>query len=209
MPLPIDPARLLAFAGSFFLIAVSPGLCMTLSMSLGISQGLRRTLWMMAGELTGVALVGAAAVLGVGALLLNAPGLFQGFKWLGAGYLFWSGWQSWRAEPPDFLAGRQAATLRRRRSLALQGFVTAVANPKAWAFMVALLPPFIDTAHAVAPQLAALLVLVVVIEFGCLMIYAAGGRALAEFLFRRGWGQWLNRLAGVLMIGVGAWLALG
>lgn len=209
MDWPIDAPRLLAFAGSFFLIAVSPGLCMTLAMSLGISQGLRRTLWMMAGELTGVALVGAAAVLGVGALLLAAPGLFQAFKWLGAAYLFWAGWQSWHAPAPDFLSGSTTRTQRPRAALVLQGFVTAVANPKAWAFMVALLPPFVDTQRAVAPQLLAILALVVVIEFGCLLIYAAGGRALAEFLFRRGWAQWLNRLAGALMIGVGFWLALG
>ena len=32
MDWPIDAPRLLAFAGSFFLIAVSPGLCMTLAM---------------------------------------------------------------------------------------------------------------------------------------------------------------------------------
>ena len=182
---------------------------MTLSMSLGISQGLRRTLWMMAGELTGVALVAAAAVLGVGALLLNAPALLQAFKWLGAAYLFWAGWQSWRAEPADLRAGSSASVLRSRRSLALQGFVTAVSNPKAWAFMVALLPPFIDPERAVAPQLLAILALMVMIEFVCLLIYAAGGRALAEFLFRRGWGQWLNRIAGALMVGVGVWLALG
>ena len=164
---------------------------------------------MMAGELTGVALVGAAAVLGVGALLLAAPGLFQAFKWLGAAYLFWAGWQSWHAPAPDFLSGSTTRTQRPRAALVLQGFVTAVANPKAWAFMVALLPPFVDTQRAVAPQLLAILALVVVIEFGCLLIYAAGGRALAEFLFRRGWAQWLNRLAGALMIGVGFWLALG
>jgi threonine/homoserine/homoserine lactone efflux protein len=31
-----------------------------------------------------------------------------------------------------------------RKQLAIQGFVTAVANPKGWAFFIALLPPFID-----------------------------------------------------------------
>ena len=39
----MDSTRLLAFCGSFFLIALSPGLCMTLAMSLGISIGVRRT----------------------------------------------------------------------------------------------------------------------------------------------------------------------
>ena len=72
----MDLTLLAAFAASFFLVALSPGLCMTLAMSLGISIGARRTLWMMAGELAGIALVGVAAVLGVAALLLKAPTVF-------------------------------------------------------------------------------------------------------------------------------------
>jgi threonine/homoserine/homoserine lactone efflux protein len=204
----MDPTLLAAFAASFFLVALSPGLCMTLAMSLGMSIGVRRTLWMMAGEVAGIALVGAAAVLGVAALLLQAPTVFAVFKWLGAAYLVYTGWQSWRAEPapPAQVAD---GSQRTRASLVAQGFVTAVANPKAWAFLVALLPPFVDRARPLAPQLLALLALMVVIEFISLLIYASGGRALSEQLHRRGKGRWLNRIAGGLMIGVGAWLALG
>ena len=93
----MDLTLLIAFSASFFLVALSPGLCMTLAMSLGISIGVRRTLWMMAGELTGIALVGASAVLGVAALLLKAPTVFAVFKWIGAAYLLYMGWQTWRA----------------------------------------------------------------------------------------------------------------
>ena len=60
-----------------------------------------------------------------------------------------------------------------------------------------------------APQLLALLGLMLVIELICMQIYARGGRALSEQLHRRGKARWLNRIAGALMIGVGIWLALG
>ena len=204
----MDLTLLLAFSASFFLVAVSPGLCMTLAMSLGISIGARRTMWMMAGELTGIALVGASAVLGVAALLLQAPTVFAVFKWIGAAYLVYMGWQTWRAEPrlPESLAGDNRRT---RTSLILQGFITAVANPKAWAFSVALLPPFVDRSRPLAPQLLALLAMMLIIEFTCLLIYANGGRVLSEQLHRRGKARWLNRIAGCLMVGVGIWLALG
>ena len=205
----MDLTRLITFGASFFFVALSPGLCMTLAMSLGISIGARRTLWMMAGELTGIALVGAAAVIGVAALLLKAPTAFAVLKWIGAAYLVYMGWQSWRAGPlrPD----RPAAGDHRRTpvSLIFQGFITAVANPKAWAFFVALLPPFVDRTRPLAPQLLALLAIMLVIEFICLQIYAHGGRALSEQLHRRGKARWLNRIAGSLMVGVGVWLALG
>jgi len=61
----MDTARFLTFCATFFMISLSPGLCMTLSLSLGVSVGVRRALWMMLGELVGVALVGAAALGGV------------------------------------------------------------------------------------------------------------------------------------------------
>jgi threonine/homoserine/homoserine lactone efflux protein len=191
----VNPTLLIAFGASFFLVSLSPGLCMTLAMSLGISIGARRALWMMAGELTGIALVGAAAVFAV-------------FKWIGAAYLLYMGWQTWHAEPlrPEELAGNGRHT---RSSLIAQGFITAVANPKAWAFFVALLPPFVDRSRPLAPQLLALLAVMLVIEFTCLQIYAHGGRALSEQLHRHGKARWLNHLSGSLMVAVGIWLALG
>jgi threonine/homoserine/homoserine lactone efflux protein len=204
----MDLTLLITFAASFFLVAMSPGLCMTLAMSLGISIGVRRTMWMMLGELTGIALVATCAVIGVAALLLNAPTVFAVFKWVGAAYLLYMGWLTWHSEPkrPEQLAGDGRRT---RSSLIVQGFVTAVSNPKAWAFLVALLPPFVDQSRPLAPQLLALLAIMLVIEFISLQIYAHGGRALSEQLHRRGKARWLNRIAGVLMAGVGVWLALG
>jgi len=204
----MDITLLTAFAVSFFLVSLSPGLCMTLAMSLGISIGARRAMWMMAGELAGIALVGTAAVLGVAAMLLKAPTAFAVFKWVGAAYLLYMGWQTWHAEP-QLPAQSTNNRGRSRSSLALQGFVTAVANPKAWAFFVALLPPFINQNRPLMPQLLALLAVMLIIEFTCLQIYANGGRMLSEQLHRRGKARWLNRIAGSLMVGVGVWLALG
>lgn len=198
----MDSTRLLAFSGSFFLIALSPGLCMTLAMSLGISIGVRRALWMMAGEVLGIALVGVAAMLGVAALLLASPTVFTAFKIGGAAYLLWTAWRSWHAAPTP-LGGAPSI---KPAALFGQGFFTAVANPKAWAFQMALLPPFIDAEAPLLPQMAVLLALMVVIEFICLLIYAGGGRSLSELLLRRGQAQWLNRVAACLMVGVAIWL---
>lgn len=207
-PAAMDPALLAAFAASFFLVSLSPGMCMTLAMSLGISIGARRATWMMAGELAGIALVGSAAVLGVAAILLQAPAVFAVFRWIGAAYLLYLGWQTWHAQPLQ-AAEPQAGGHRSRWSLVAQGFVTAVANPKAWAFFVALLPPFVDRGRPLAPQLLSLLAVMLVIEFACLQIYAHGGQALSEQLHRRGKARWLNYAAGSLMAVVGVWLALG
>jgi threonine/homoserine/homoserine lactone efflux protein len=182
---------------------------MTLSLSLGITLGVKRTLWMMAGELLGVALVAVAAVAGVATLMLGYPAVFQVFKYVGGAYLMYLGVQMWRSRGRVSLSldTGTAGTTVSRRQLAVQGFVTAVANPKGWAFFIALLPPFIDSTRAVPPQLAVLVGVILALEFCCLLLYASGGRSLGRFLQDAGHTRLLNRIAGTLMFAVGVWLA--
>ncbi len=206
----IDPAILALFIPTFFFVSVTPGMCMTLSMTLGMSLGVRRTLHMMWGELIGVGLVSVLSVIGVAAIMLNYPGIFAAFKYVGGAYLVWLGTQMWQAKgkmaiPADLSAGQQTSAM----GLAVQGFVTAIANPKGWAFMISLLPPFISADKPMAPQISALVALILVIEFSCLLLYASGGRTLRHFLAKSGNVTLMNRIAGTLMLGVGVWLALG
>lgn len=206
----LDPSLLLLFIPTFFVVSITPGMCMTLSMSLGMTIGVRRTFWMMSGELLGVGLVAAAAVVGVAAMMLKYPLFFEVFKYLGGAYLLYLGIQMWRSRGKmaiDLDAPRQREATP--RSLALQGFVTAVANPKGWAFFISLLPPFISDQQPLAPQLGVLLGLILLIEFACLVLYASGGRTLSLFLQQRGNVRMINRFAGSLMMGVGVWLAMG
>ena len=60
-----------------------------------------------------------------------------------------------------------------------------------------------------APQLTALIILILLLEFLCLLIYASGGKLLRHILMERNNVRLMNRVSGVLMIAVGLWLALG
>lgn len=182
---------------------------MTLAMTLGMSIGVRRTLWMMLGELVGVALVATAAVMGVASILLNYPEVFQLLKWLGGIYLAYIGVQMWRARGKMAVVDTgDTGQSRSRSALMSQGFITAIANPKGWAFMVSLLPPFIHTDHAIAPQFIVLLSIIMVTEFTAMLAYASGGKSLRLFLSHGDNIRYLNRIAGSLMIAVGIWLAI-
>lgn len=182
---------------------------MTLAMTLGMSIGFRRTLWMMLGELVGVALVAVAAVMGVASIMLNYPELFSVLKWLGGLYLCYIGFNMWRARGKMAIVEGQQTSSVGNIELISQGFFTAIANPKGWAFMVSLLPPFISVERDVAPQLIALVSIILFTELISMMAYAAGGKSLRIFLSRGDNIKWMNRIAGSLMIGVGVWLALG
>lgn len=189
------------------MISLTPGMCMTLSLTLGMSIGIRRTFWMMWGELVGVALVSIAAVAGVATVMLSHPALFMALKYCGGGYLLYLGIQLFRSQGRmAIVRNRQSTQTISRRELAGQGFITAVSNPKGWAFTLSLLPPFIDRAYPIFPQLSVLLVILLAIEFICLIIYAGGGRRLGTFLDKKGGSDFLNKTAGALMIGVSGWL---
>ncbi|MBQ4889148.1 MULTISPECIES: LysE family translocator [Shewanella] len=205
-----DLAILAVFIPTFFFVSITPGMCMTLAMTLGMSIGVRRTLWMMAGELVGVALVAIAAVMGVASVMLNYPDAFAILKWLGGAYLAYIGVNMWRSKGKmAIIEGQQTDKSISNIALISQGFVTAIANPKGWAFMISLLPPFISVDKAVAPQLFWLLAIIMLTESVSMLAYASGGKSLRMFLSRGDNIKLMNRIAGSLMIGVGFWLALG
>jgi len=204
----LDFAVLAVFIPTFFFVSITPGMCMTLAMTLGMSIGVRRTMWMMIGELIGVALVAIAAVIGVAGIMLNYPDIFEILKWVGGLYLAFIGINMWRSKGKMAVGDNNHQDVS-RQSLFTQGFITAIANPKGWAFMISLLPPFINIEREVAPQLIMLLSVIMVTEFTSMMAYATGGKSLRIFLSRGDNIKWMNRIAGTLMIAVGFWLALG
>lgn len=182
---------------------------MTLALTLGMTIGLKKTLWMMLGELVGVALVATCAVLGVASVMLEHPQVFLALKYLGGAYLIWVGIKMWRAKGGlsfDFDAEILAP---KPTKLISQGFVTAIANPKGWAFMIALLPPFINPSLPMPAQLSLLVGIILCTEFISMLAYATGGKSLRHLLNQSGNVRLLNRIAGTLMVGVGIWLALG
>jgi homoserine/homoserine lactone efflux protein len=203
-----DWSILAVFIPTFFFVSITPGLCMTLAMTLGMSVGVRRTLWMMLGEMIGVAIVAIAAVMGVAALMLNYPQIFNWFKWIGGVYLAYLGIMMWRAKRQRFNT-EQLMPIPSNFTLAAQGFITAIANPKGWAFMISLLPPFLTLDKPINMQLAVLVGIIMCSEFVCMLAYASGGKSLRLFLNRGDNLVWLNRIAGALLIAVGIWLALG
>lgn len=202
-------ALLSAFIPTFFFVSITPGMCMTLAMTLGMTVGVKRALWMMLGELVGVGTVAVLSAIGVAALLLNYPDVFTIFKYLGGAYLAFIGIQMWLSKGKMAIKSEDVGAPASRKELISQGFITAIANPKGWAFFVALLPPFLVADQPLAHQLVVLISIILTLEFSCLLIYAAGGRTLKSLLMQSGNVRIMNRIAGSLMVGVGLWLAIG
>lgn len=209
MSIVLDISVLVVFVPTFFFVSITPGMCMTLAMSLGMSIGLRRTFYMMMGELLGVAIVAFSSVIGVAAVMIQYPDIFSVFKYMGGVYLGYLGVQLWRSRGKMALCKTPSTLTITNSSLALQGFITAIANPKGWAFFIALLPPFIRQEYPLIPQISVLLFIILSLEFICLVLYASGGNTLRAFLQKSDNVRLINKIAGTLMLGVGVWLAFG
>ena len=202
-----DFAVLAIFIPTFLFISITPGMCMTLAMTLGMKVGLRRTAWMMLGEVSGVAIVAVSAVLGIASIMLNYPDIFNWLKWIGGAYLIYLGIKmGLDRSHMDTAIDKQVDISR--WSLISQGFITAIANPKGWAFMISILPPFIDAEKSIGLQLAILVGIIMLSELLCMFIYASGGKSLKIALSKGDRIVWLNRIAGGLLALVGVWLAL-
>ena len=183
-------------------------MCMTLSLSMGMSIGLKRTLNMMYGELIGVGIVATLSVIGVATIMLQYPFMFTLLKYAGGAYLIYLGIQMWRSKGKMSLNTQTENFNISNKSLALQGFITAIANPKGWAFFIALLPPFIDKNISLFPQLSILIFIILALEFICLLIYASGGNTLRRLLQDSSNVRLINKIAGTMMMAIGVWLAL-
>jgi threonine/homoserine/homoserine lactone efflux protein len=74
--------------------------------------------------------------------------------------------------------------------------------------MVSLLPPFINPELTLSTQLVALISIILLSEFICMLLYAAGGRTLGKLLNKGDNVKTLNKISGGLMMLVAIWLVL-
>lgn len=201
----------LAYFVAAWVIAISPGSGAVLSMSHGLSYGVRRTTATIVGLQLGLAVVLLVAGVGVGAVLMASATAFTVVKVVGAGYLLWLGWSQWRAAVPDAAASVPAmggeATLTAGQRV-LRGALTNVTNPKGIVFMVAVLPQFIDPARPLWLQLLVLLLTTVVADVIVMHGYAWLASRLQHLLRSARARRSQNRVFGGVLMAMGASLFL-
>ena len=186
------------------IIAVSPGSGAVLSMSHGLSYGVKRTSATILGLQAGLLLVLAIAGAGVGSLLIASELAFNVVKTVGAIYLIWLGLSQWRAKAAAG-EGVQAAqaTLPSFRKRFMIGFLTNATNPKGIIFMVAVLPQFINQHQPVLLQLAILAATKFVIDLVVMHSYAALAASMQRFFREAAAIKLQNRIFGGLLMLIG------
>jgi homoserine/homoserine lactone efflux protein len=186
------------------IIAVSPGSGAVLSMSHGLSYGVRRASATILGLQTGLLLVFFIAGAGVGSLLMASEIAFNIVKTVGALYLIYLGFSQWRAKVHISEQQQAAVAVPTARKRFLTGFLTNATNPKGIIFMVAVLPQFITHNAPLLPQLLILAVTMCCIDLVVMHSYAFLASSMQRFFRDAGAVKKQNRVFGGLLMAVGA-----
>jgi threonine/homoserine/homoserine lactone efflux protein len=192
---------LIEFFLTAILIELTPGPNMAWLALLGASRGRIVALAAVAGVAFGLSIAGAAAALGVSALIGTVPWLFQALRWSGALYLLYLAWDALR----DSASGMEEKYDKPLVRYFLQGLGSNMLNPKAYLVYTAILPQFVDVLNPVLPQLALLITLYVIvattIHAGIALLAGSFNAFFSKPFYRR----WLNRVFAGLLAIVAVW----
>jgi threonine/homoserine/homoserine lactone efflux protein len=198
------------FAVVATVLTVTPGLDTALVLRAVLAQGRREAAATAGGIVAGLFVWGAAAAVGVSALLTASQLAFDVLRYAGAVYLVWFGARLlWRAARPRPDGARpEAAPARTAWRAARLGLLTNLLNPKVGVFYVALLPQFLPAGSdplAIGLLLAAVHGAISLLWFA-LLIALAG--ALGRRLRRPRTTRAVDGVTGVALVGFGVRLAV-
>jgi homoserine/homoserine lactone efflux protein len=198
----------LLFVVTEAVLCLTPGPAVLFIVSCGLARGGHAALWGNAGILSANTFYFIVSAFGLGAVLLGSHEVFTVVKYGGAAYLVWLGIQTIRGAGLAINTDARAQPRVQGWHMLARGFVLQAANPKALLFFVALLPQFIDTHRAIAPQMLILAVTSAAVEFVILAGYGYfAGRAAALARDAR-FVRATNRASGGLLVATGTLLAL-
>jgi threonine/homoserine/homoserine lactone efflux protein len=204
----LQPEQLFGFLLASVLLTIAPGPDNLMVLGVGASRGRRHGVAFGLGCAAGCLSHTALAVLGVSAALAASPLAFTLLRLAGGAYLLWLGIGALRsrggARVPLAQTGGAAHDSVWRHFW--RGVLANAINPKVVLFFLSFLPQFVVASQGGVPlQMAALgglFALQAALLFGLLGLFAG---TVGQWLQRRpGADRWLDRLSGVLFIGLGA-----
>ena len=145
----------LQFLITSLIVVLIPGTGVVFTISTGITQGRRASVFAAIGCTAGIVPHLLATVLGLAAVMHASAVAFQTLKYAGVAYLFFLAYASWRDKAAFAVSDTPSANSA--WTLIVRAFLLNILNPKLTIFFLAFLPQFVE--HGAASPLAQLLVL--------------------------------------------------
>ena len=202
-----DFSTLLPFLAAALALNLTPGADMTYVLARSATQGRAAGISASFGVAAGSFVHSLLAAFGVAALVARSEAAFLTIKIAGALYLLYLAWKAFRAGAQGLHL--QSLTPVRLRRVFAEGALTNLLNPKVALFILAFLPQFVDPHRG--SVILQILVLGLIFNIGgttvnC-VVAASAGAASGMLRNSATFSRWLNRISGVVFIGLALRLA--
>lgn len=204
------PLHLFVYVGVVVAIALLPGPDTAVVTRNALVHGRDAALGSAIGVNIGLSVWTLATALGVAAILRSSATVYDALKLIGALYLIWIGVRTlWDSRRTRAGAGEETPAARALdgRGGLLQGVVSNLANPKVGIFFTSLLPQFVSTHHSALLQMLMLGGIFIAFNVVWMASYALAAVRLAHVLSRRRVKAVIDRVSGLVLVGVGIRLA--
>jgi len=203
----IDPTKFALFIGVSWALILAPGPDMIYVITRGMAHGRKAGMLSATGVVCGILVHTTAAAFGLTLILQTSALAFLLVKFVGAVYLLYLGFKTWREKSTFHV---ETSTVRASsRALFWQGVLSNVLNPKIAIFFLAFLPQFVDKGSDHVTLQLAILGLTFAC-FGLCFLLAVGysSGSIGNWLtVRPKYTQFFQRLAGGILVGLGIRLA--
>jgi len=197
----------LEFLITSLIVVLIPGTGVIFTVSTGILQGRKASVFAAIGCTAGIVPHLLATVLGLAAIMHTSALAFQVLKYAGVAYLFYLAYATWNDKAAFAISDTPTASTATR--LMVKGVLLNILNPKLTLFFLAFLPQFV--APGAASPLLQLLVLsgiFMAMTLGVFVVYGFLAHAFRQAVIESPRVQaWLRRGFAAAFAGLGANLA--
>ena len=189
------------------IVVLIPGTGVVFTVSAGLTQGRRASLFASIGCTLGIVPHLLATVLGLAAVMHTSALAFQLLKYAGVAYLFYLAVATWRDRSAFALQPAQGRT--NALGLVVKAFLLNILNPKLTIFFLAFLPQFVEP-NATSPllQLLGLSAVFMGMTFVVFVVYGLLAHAFLKAVIESARVQaWLRWGFAAAFAGLGAQLA--
>ena len=185
----------------------SPGPMTLLLLSLGLKDGLRRSIPAQLGASVSYLISILIFAVGFSALVKGNVAITQGIQIVGVAYILYLAYKQWTSSG---IAIDRAGAVAGARSLFGKGLLTGFSNPKTLIMFSAVFPQFAGAGeHSSALDIAILGLTFLLLQFASGCLYCYFGQRIKHVLENPKRRLLLQRVTAVLLLGVALMLARG
>ena len=197
------PLDYFLFLQIILFLFITPGTPRIVIISLSISYGIRKCVWVALGDVTANILQASLVIFILHSFFLDNPNVLNFIKWIGVAYLFYLATDVYFSKIKNL---KNVNSEKSRLSLFKDGFLVAGTSPKAWAFFPLIFPQFINFESNYVIQFLILITTYVVLDFLSLICYAILANKLIDWLKAN--PKTINTISACALLSIGVFIAL-